>query len=209
MRYARILALLLALLFALGLAGCEEEGEEAEETAEVIPSKPGTFSAVPGEWVTYAVEEAGEVTLALIGEEEHGGVPGYWLELVVPEEDQKVVVKVLVEKEAYEEFGKEVVEWLQKPEIPQEGLLAGAMATAGMETAEEDLKAGLEEFNRIVMRLLVEAEGQAFEIDLPSFTRLIGDQAAAGMEMAAEMAEAYGGEVPAEEVALPTFELVR
>ena len=215
MKTAKFLMLLLAIVFLFGLVGCEEEAEVDGENggAEVVPRETGTFTTELGEWVIYAGEEVGEVTLALVGEEEFNGVPGYWIEVVVPEEGQKVVVKVLVEKEAYEEFGKEVMEWLQDPMIPEEGLLADAMATQGMEAGgeatSEDIQAGLEEFNKVVLRLIVEAEGQAFEIDIPSFTKLIGDQAAAGMEMAKEMQEAYGGEMEVEEIVMPTFELVK
>jgi len=215
LKTAKFFLLFLAFAFLFGLVGCEEEakveGENGE--AEVVPTKPGTFTTELGEWVTYTAQDVGEVTLALVGEEEFGGVPGYWIEVVVPEEGQKVVVKVLVEKEAYEEFGKEIVEWLQNPEIPEEGMLADAMAMQGVEGEGEataaDIQTGLDEFNKIVLRLIVEAEGQAFEIDIPSFTKLIGDQAAAGMEMATEMAEAYGGEKAAEETPMPTFELVK
>jgi hypothetical protein len=217
LKIAKLLPLFLALAFLLALVGCEEEAEEGGENgeAEVVPLEPGTFTADLGEWVTYTGEDLGEVTLALVGEEETGGVPGYWIEVVVPEEDQKVVVKVLVEKEAYEEFGKEVVEWLQNPEIPEEGLLADAMTMQGVEAegeaTPEDIQASLDEFNEIVLRLIVEAEGQAFEIDIPSFTKLIGEQSTAYMDMAKEMEESYGGEKEGEpgEIVMPTFELVK
>jgi hypothetical protein len=216
LKTAKLFLLILAFAFLFALLGCEEEpGAEGENgEAEVVPPGPAIFTTELGEWVTYTAPDVGEVTLALVGEEELNGVPGYWIEVVVPEEDQKVVVKVLVEKEAYEEFGKEVVEWLQNPVIPEEGLLADAMATSGVEgegqATPEDIQKGLDEFNSVVLRLIVEAEGQAFEIDIPSFTKLIGDQAAAGMEMALEMEESYGGETgEAEEIVMPTFELVK
>jgi hypothetical protein len=211
----KLFPLILALVFLFGLVGCEEEPETegGEGEAEVIPSETGTFTTDLGEWVTYTGGDLGEVTLALVGEEEFNGVPGYWVEVVVPEEGQKVVVKVLIEKEAYEEFGKEVMEWLRNPEIPEEGLLADAMAMQGVEgegeATPEDIQKSLDEFNKVVLRLIVEAEGQAFEIDIPSFTKLIADQATAGMEMAKEMQEAYGGEMEAEEIVMPTFELVK
>jgi len=207
--------LLIAIVFLFGLVGCEEETKEGGENGEagVIPVKPPTFTTDLGVWVTYTAQDVGEVTLALVGEEEFGGVPGYWIEVVVPAEGQKVVVKVLVEKQAYEDFGKEVMDWLQNPAIPEEGMLADAMAMQGMEGEGEataaDIQTGLDEFNKTILRLIVEAEGQAFEIDLPSFTKLIGDQAAQMMEMGKEMEESYGGETAAEEVPMPTFELVK
>ena len=215
MKTAKFFLLILAIVFLFGLVGCEEEAGEGAENggADAIPVKPATFTTDLGVWVTYTTQDVGEVTLALVGEEEFGGVPGYWIEVVVPAEGQKVVVKVLVEKEAYENFGKEVMDWLQNPGIPEEGMLADAMAMQGVEgegqPTTEDIQKGLDEFNKTVLRLIVEAEGQAFEIDLPSFSKLIGDQAAQMMEMGAEMAEAYGGEKEAEEVVMPTFELVK
>ncbi|OGD75324.1 MAG: hypothetical protein A2Y64_05520 [Candidatus Coatesbacteria bacterium RBG_13_66_14] len=216
MKTAKLFLLILAFAFLFGLMGCEEEGGAEGENGEagVLPTDTPTFTAELGEWVTYTAQDVGEITLALVGEEEFGGVPGYWIEMVVPAEGQKVVVKVLVEKEAYEEFGKEVVEWLRNPEIPEEGLLADAMATTGVEAegeaTPEDIQKGLDEFNETVLRLIVEAEGQAFEIDIPSFTKLIGEQSAQMMEMGEEMAEAYGGETEeAEEIVMPTFELVK
>jgi hypothetical protein len=206
--------LILALVGLFGLVGCEEEAEEGEENGEAdeVEVTPGTFSTEIGEWVTYSVEELGDVTLALVAEEEHEGVPGYWVEVVSPvEEGQNVIVKVLIEKESYEEFGDEVMNWLSNPEIPEEGFMADMMAVEGVEpeTAAEDIEAGLDEFTSIVMRLIVELEGEAFEIDLPSFTELIKDQAVAGMEMAEAMEEAYGEEAEPEEIEMPTFELVK
>ncbi|MCX7021306.1 MAG: hypothetical protein NTW26_03335 [bacterium] len=214
LKHAKVFMLLIALAFLFGLVGCEEKAAEGEGgEADVVPVGPPTFTTELGEWVTYTGKDVGEVTLALVGEEEFGGVPGYWIEVAVPAEGQKVVIKVLVEKEAYVQFGKDVVDWLQDPKIPEEGLLADAMATQGVEAkgqpTNEDIQKGLDEFNQTVLRLIVEAEGQAFEIDIPSFTKLIGDQAAAGMEMAQEMEKSYGGEKAAEEVVMPTFELVR
>ncbi len=217
MKITKLFMLILALTFLFALVGCEEEPGAEGETAgtDVVPLGTPTFTAELGEWVTYSGPDVGEVTLALVGEEEYNGVPGYWIEVVVPEEGQKVVVKVLVEKEAYEQFGKDIVAWLEDPKMPEEGPLADYMATAGVEEGgqptPEDIQKGLDDFNDTVLRLIVEAEGQAFEIDLPSFTKLIGDQAAAGMEMAAEMEESYGGEKGTEPEAfvLPTFELVK
>jgi len=215
LKTAKFFLFIIALVFLFGPLGCEEETKEGEGNGEagLIPPKPATFTTNIGEWVTYTAQDLGDVTLALVGEEEFGGVPGYWIEVAVPAEGQKVVVKVLVEKQAYDDFGKEVMDWLQNPGIPEEGMLADAMAMQGMEgegqPTTEDIQTGLDEFNKTVLRLIVEAEGQAFEIDLPSFTKLIGDQAAQMMEMGEEMEEAYGGEKAAEEVPMPTFELVK
>ncbi|MCK4592938.1 hypothetical protein KAU45_00450 [bacterium] len=215
MKRSLIYLLILTLFFLFGLVGCEEEETEGEENGdeEGVEVTPGTFETEVGEWVTYSIEEGGEVTLALVSMEEYEGVPGYWIEIVAPiEEGENVIVKVLIEKEAYEEFGDEVMGWLNNPELPEEGFLAEAMSSMegmGGEAAMEEMQAGMEEFSEIVMRLIVEAEGQAFEIDLPSIMELVSGQMVAGMEMAEEMEEAYGGEVEPEEIEMPSFELVR
>ncbi len=214
MKRSLIYLLILPLVLLFGLAGCEEEEVEGEENGdgEDVEVTPGTFETEIGEWVSYLDETGGELTFALVSMEEYEGVPGYWIEIVAPiEEGENVIVKVLIKKEAYEEFGDEIMGWLNNPEIPEEGFLADAMAMQTMEgeAAMEEMQAGMEEFSEIVLRLIVEAEGQAFEIDLPSIMELVSGQMAAGMEMAEEMAEAYGGEIEPEEIEMPTFELVK
>ncbi len=214
MKRSLIYLLILSLFFLFGLVGCEEEETEGEENGdeEGVEVIPGTFETEIGEWVSYADETGGVLTYALVSMEEYEGVPGYWIEIVAPiEMGQTLVVKALIEKEAYEEFGDEIMGWLNNPELPEEGFLAEMMAMQTMEgeAAMEEMQAGMEEFSEIVLRLIIEAEGQAFEIDLPSIMELVNEQMIAGMEMAAEMEDAYGGEIEPEEIEMPTFELVK
>ena len=77
MKRSLIYLLILTLVLLFGLVGCEEEAEEGEENGEAdeVDVTPGSFETEIGEWVSYADETGGELTFALVSEEEHEGEP--------------------------------------------------------------------------------------------------------------------------------------
>jgi hypothetical protein len=189
----------LTLLLALGLfVGCDEEAAVVEDIpTDVIPEAGSVPAAVIGQWVEYDIEEAGIVKLALVGKEEFEGAPCYWLEVVVGEEDETIIVHVLIDVEAYEEGISAIQEWLADPMIPDEGMFADMMEqqmAGAMPTDDEldEIYSSMEDILDVVKRLVIQIDAEtAFELDLPDLVDMMIGQMEDGMEMMAEFEDMY------------------
>jgi len=189
----------LALLLVLGLfIACDEEAAVVEDIpTDVIPKAGSVPAAIIGQWVEYDIEEVGIVKLALVGKEEYEGTPCYWLEVVAGEGEETIIVRVLIDVEAYEEAMGEIQNWLADPEMPEEGMFAEMMdqqMSGAMPTEEEldDIYASMDDVLDVVKRLVVQIDAEtAFELDLPDLVDMMIEQMEAGMEMMAELEDMY------------------
>ncbi|MCD4733470.1 hypothetical protein K8R78_04450 [bacterium] len=189
----------LALLLVLGLfIACDEEAAVVEDIpTDVIPKAGSVPAAIIGQWVEYDIEDVGIVKLALVGKEEYEGTPCYWLEVVVGDEEETMIVRVLIDVEAYEEGISAIQDWLEDPMIPDEGMFADMMdqqMTGAMPTEDEldEIYSSMDDILDVVKRLVIQIDSEtAFELDLPDLVDMMIEQMETGMEMMAELDDMY------------------